>query len=303
MRIGFIGLGNMGRAMARNLLHAGHELTVYNRSRKAADDLADEGARVAESPAQAAGQEIVITMLADDHAVESVVFGPHGVLEGMRDGVHISMSTISPDLSRRLSDAHQERGLEYVAAPVFGRPEAAAAGQLFIVAAGSKEALAKAKPVFELLGQRTFEVGEQPEHANFIKLFGNFLITCVLESLGEVFAVARKAEINPSTVFEVLSGSMFGAPAYNNYGPRIIEEKFSPAGFRMPLGLKDVRLMLQAADRLSAPMPFANIVHDHFLSAIANGYGDLDWSALALVAAQSAGLSRSTDEIHSGAAD
>jgi 3-hydroxyisobutyrate dehydrogenase-like beta-hydroxyacid dehydrogenase len=303
MRIGFLGLGNMGAAMARNLIGAGQELIVYNRSRAAAEAFVGQGACIAASPDQAAGQEVVITMLADDHAVESVVLGPHGVLEGMRgDGLHISMSTISPDLSQRLSAAHKERGQQYMAAPVFGRPEAAAAAKLFIVAAGTKGALAKAKPVFELLGQRTFEVGERPEDANLIKLFGNFMITCVLESLGEVFAVARKAEINPDTVLEVLRGTLFGAPVYNNYGPRIIEEKFSPAGFKMPLGLKDVRLMLQAAEKLSVPMPFANTVRDRFLSGIANGYGELDWSALTLVIAQSAGLSRIHGN-HSDAAD
>ncbi len=301
MRIGFLGLGNMGRAMAGNLIRAGHEMVVYNRSRNAADALAKEGAHVADTPAQAAGQEVVITMLADDHAVESVVLGLHGVLEGMqRGGLHISMSTISPDLSRRLAATHQERGLQYVAAPVFGRPEAAAAAKLFIVAAGKNEALAKAKPVFEVLGQRTFQVGERPEDANYIKLSGNFLITCVLESLGEVFAVARKAEIDPKTVFEVLSGTLFGAPIYNTYGPRMIDEKFSPAGFKMPLGLKDVRLMMQAAEELSVPMPFASVVRDRFLSAIANGHGDLDWSALALMVAQSAGLSPMSGETRSG---
>jgi len=304
MRIGFLGLGNMGRAMASNLIRAGHELTVYNRSRNSAEALASEGARIADTPANAAGQEIVITMLANDDAVESVVLGAHGVLDGMQlDGLHVSMSTISPGLSRRLAAAHKERGLHYMAAPVFGRPEAAAAGKLSIVGAGTKEALANAKPVFDVLGQRTFTVGERPEDANLIKLFGNFLITCVMEGLGEVFAVARKAEIDPNTVFEVLSGTMFGAPAYNNYGPRIIEEKFSPAGFKLPLGLKDVRLMLEAAEGLAAPMPFANIVRDRFLTAIANGYGDLDWSALTLVIAQSAGLSRMAGELRSDAAD
>jgi 3-hydroxyisobutyrate dehydrogenase-like beta-hydroxyacid dehydrogenase len=304
MRIGFLGLGNMGREMASNLIRAGHDLIVYNRSRNTAEALAAAGARIADSPAKAAGQEIVITMLADDNAVESVVLGAHGVLEGMqRDGLHVSMSTISPALSQRLSAAHKQLGQQYMAAPVFGRPEAAAAAKLFIVASGTKEALAKAKPVFEALGQRTFTVGERPEDANYIKLFGNFMITCVLESLGEVFAVARKAKISPSTVFEVLSGTLFSAPAYNNYGPRIIEEKFSPAGFKLPLGLKDVRLMLEAAEGLAAPMPFASIVRDRFLTAIANGYGDLDWSALTLVIAQSAGLSRMAGEIRSDAAD
>jgi 3-hydroxyisobutyrate dehydrogenase-like beta-hydroxyacid dehydrogenase len=292
MHIGFLGLGNMGSAMASNLIRAGHELTVYNRSRNAAEPVAKQGARVADDPAKASGQEIILTMLADDTAVESVVFGANGVLEGMKPGsLHVSMSTISPDLSRWLAKAHHERGQQYIAAPVFGRPDAAAAAKLFIVASGPKEALAKAKPVFEVLGQRTFEVGERPEDANYIKLSGNFLITCVLESLGEVFALARKAEINPNTLFEVLSGTLFGAPVYNNYGPRMIEEKFSPAGFKMPLGLKDVRLLLQAAEKLSTPMPFANIVRDRFLSGIANGYGDLDWSALSLVVAESAGLS------------
>lgn len=304
MRIGFLGLGNMGRAMASNLIRAGHELVVYNRSRGAAESLAKDGARIADEPAKAAGQEIVLTMLADDTAVESVVFGAHGVLEGMqRGGLHLSMSTISPGLSQRLSSAHHERGQQYMAAPVFGRPDAAAAAKLFIVAAGTKEALAKAKPVFEVLGQRTFEVGQRPEDANYIKLCGNFLITCVMEGLGEVFALARKAEINPTTLLEVLSGTFFGAPVYNNYGARMIEEKFSPAGFKMPLGLKDVRLLLHAAEGLSTPMPFANIVRDRFLSGIANGYGDLDWSALSLVIAESAGLSPASGEIRSDAAD
>lgn len=304
MRIGFLGLGNMGRAMARNLIRAGYELTVYNRTRSAAEALVAEGARVADFPAEAARREIVLTMLADDHAVESVVLGSHGVLEGMQPGgLHISMSTISVDLSQRLSHAHHQRGQQYVAACVFGRPEAAAAAQLFIVAAGAGEALSKAKAVFQILGQRTFEVGERPEDANLIKLFGNFLITCVLESLGEVFTVAAKAGINPRTVLEVLTGTLFGAPVYSTYGPKIIEGKFSPAGFKLPLGLKDTRLMLQAAESLSAPMPFANVVRDHFLSAIANGYGDLDWSALALVIAQSAGVVPIQNEIHSGATD
>jgi 3-hydroxyisobutyrate dehydrogenase-like beta-hydroxyacid dehydrogenase len=304
MDIGFVGLGNMGRAMAQNLIKAGHAVTVYNRSRSAAETLLKAGATGADTPAEAAGGEVVLSMLADDNAVESVVLGEHGVIDGLkRNRLHISMSTISPALSMRLSNAHKERGQQYVAAPVFGRPEAAAAAQLFIVAAGEKGAVAKAKPLFEALAQRTFEVGEQPEHANYIKLFGNFLITCVLESLGEVFAVGRKAEIDPHTVFNVLSGTLFGAPVYNNYGPRIIDEKFSPAGFKMPLGLKDVRLMLQAAENLSAPMPFANVVRDRFLSGIANGYGDLDWSAMALVIAEQAGLPARENRNVSDAAD
>jgi 3-hydroxyisobutyrate dehydrogenase-like beta-hydroxyacid dehydrogenase len=305
MNIGFVGLGNMGEAMAQNLVSAGNRVVAYNRTRSRGEALAKMGATIAESAAKAAeGQEIVITMLADDRAVQSVVLGRAGVIEDLpRHGLHISMSTISPNLSQRLAAAHRELGQQYAAAPVFGRPEAAAVAKLFIVAAGEKEARAKAKPVLDLLGQRTFEVGERPEHANYIKLFGNFLFTCVQESLGEVFAVARKAEIDPKTVFEVLSGSLFGAPAYQTYGPRIIEENFSPAGFKMPLGLKDIRLILQAAETLNAPMPFANVVRDRFLSAIANGYGDLDWSAIGMMAAQSAGLPSRKGEPRSEAAD
>ncbi len=304
MRIGFLGIGNMGSAMARNLIRAHHDVMVYNRSRGAADVLGKEGAKVADSPAEAGGQEIVISMLANDSAVEAVVLGADGALEGMpRGALHISMSTISPHLSRRMAAAHKERGQQYLAAPVFGRPEAAAAAELLIVAAGAKSALEKAKPVLALIGQRTFEVGERPEDANLIKLFGNFLITCVLESLGEVFAVGRKAEIDPNTVFEVLSGTLFGAAVYNNYGPRMIREEFSPAGFKMPLGLKDIRLMLEAAEGLSAPMPFASVVRDRFLSGIASGYGDLDWSALALVVAESAGLKSSAGGMRLDAAD
>jgi len=291
MRIGFIGLGNMGQPMARNLLRAGHQLFVYNRSRERAQALANEGAAVADTPATAAKQEFVITMLADDKAVESVAFGQQGILEGMEPGgLHISMSTISPALSQRLSAAHRERGQTYLAAPVFGRPSAAAAGKLTIVAAGPEAAVSRAKPVFAVLGERTFEVSEEPQHANLIKLSGNFLIASVIEGLGEVFAVSRKAGLDPKKPFEVLTNSLFNAPVYKTYGQQILEGKFSPPGFRLPLGLKDIRLMHEAADELSAPMPFASVIHDHFLSAIAGGHGDLDWSALALVAAENAGV-------------
>jgi len=184
--------------------------------------------------------------------------------------------------------AHRDEGQKYLAAPVFGRPSAAAAGKLAIVAAGPQDAISKAKPIFDVLGERTFEVSEEPQHANLIKLSGNFLIASVIEGLGEVFAVSRKAGLDPKKPFEVFSNSLFNAPVYKTYGQQIIEGKFSPAGFKLPLGLKDIRLMHEAAENLSAPMPFASVIHDHFLSAIANGHGDLDWSALALVAEERA---------------
>jgi len=305
MRIGFLGLGSMGKSMALNLLRDGHELIVYNRTREVAKELEREGASVAEFPGEAAaGREAVITMLSDDSAVEAVVLGARGVIQNLPSGgIHISMSTISPDLSDRLMTAHQEHGQEYLSAPVFGRPEAAAAAKLSIVVAGSSTARTKAKPLFDVLGQHTFDLGEIPSHANLTKLFGNFLITCVQEGLGEVFAAARKAKLEPNIVLDVMTDTLFGAPVYKTYGSVILEEKFSPPGFKMPLGLKDNRLMLQTAEKLGTPMPFANIVRDRFLSAIANGHAELDWAAMTLSIAQSAGLQSFKSGKESEAAD
>ena len=305
MRIGFLGLGRMGRGMARNLLRAGHEVVVYNRTRQSADELGKEGASVAGYPADAAaGREIVITMLADDAAVESVVFGDRGVIGSLpAKSIHVSMSTISPDLSERLLAAHHEHGQEYLAAPVFGRPEAAAAAKLSILVAGASAARTKVMPLFEAMGQRTFDLGDNPAHANLTKLCGNFLITCVQEGLGEVFAAARKANLDPNTVFDVMTNTLFAAPVYKTYGSAILEGKFSPPGFKLPLGLKDNRLMLQAAEKLGTPMPFANVVRDRFLTAIANGHGDMDWAAMTLSIAQSAGLRSFKPDTESEAAD
>ncbi len=305
MRIGFLGLGSMGKGMARNLLRAGHDVIVYNRTRKAAEELGPEGATVADDPAQAAaGREFVITMLADDAAVESVVFGKRGSIESLpAESIHVSMSTISPALSERLLAAHHEHGQEYLSAPVFGRPEAAAAAKLSILVAGASGAKAKARPLFDAMGQRTFDLGENPAHANLTKLCGNFLITCVQEGLGEVFAAALKANLDPKVVFDVMTNTLFAAPVYKTYGSVILEEKFSPPGFKLPLGLKDNRLMLQAAEKLGTPMPFANVVRDRFLTAIANGHGDMDWAAMTLSIAQSAGLRSFKSEAGSEAAD
>jgi 3-hydroxyisobutyrate dehydrogenase-like beta-hydroxyacid dehydrogenase len=281
----------MGAAMARNLVKAGHEVAVYNRTRERAGELAKEGATVADSPARAAKQGVVVTMLADDQAVESVVFGRDGILEGLpADGIHISMSTISPALSKRLSAEHKKKDQRYIAAPVFGRPTAAAERKLYIMAAGPADAIAQVRPVFDALGQRTFEIGESAEQANVVKLSGNFLLACVIEGLGEVVAVARKTGVDPKKALEVLTNTLFNAPAYQIYSSLILEGKYSPPGFALHLGLKDVRLMLQTAESVAAPMPFASIVRDHFLAAVGNGHADLDWSALAMIPAELAGL-------------
>jgi 3-hydroxyisobutyrate dehydrogenase-like beta-hydroxyacid dehydrogenase len=291
MRVGFIGLGNMGQPMARHLLKAGHTVTVYNRSRRRAEELEAEGARVADRAAEACRGDVVMTMLADDHAVEEVVLGSDGVLAALAaDKVHVSMSTISVALSRRLADAHTQAKRAYVSAPVFGRPDAAAAAKLFVVAAGPPQAINRCRPLFDAVGQQTFNVGEDAPAANVVKLAGNFLIASVVESLAEVFTFVRKSGVDPKQFFELMTGSIFTAPVYKNYGGIIVEEKYAPAGFKATLGLKDVRLAIAAAESVNVPLPIANIVRDHLLTAVARGQQDLDWTVVARIAAQNAGL-------------
>ncbi len=290
MQVGFIGLGNMGSAMAANLLAAGDELTVYNRTPAKANALVAKGARLAKTPADAAQGQVVITMLADDHAVEDVVFGEHGILAALAWGaIHLSMSTISTALADRLHNAHREKGQELVSAPVFGRPDAAAAAKLFIVPAGRPEAVATCVPLFQAMGQRHFVVGERAPMANLVKITGNFLIASVIEALSESMALVGKGGVNRSLFVEILINTLFGAPVYKTYGALIAEERFDPAGFKAELGFKDVGLALRAAQELKAPMPLASLIADRFLALIASGGASLDWSALALVAKRDAG--------------
>lgn len=292
MKIAFLGLGNMGSHMARHLLHAGHDVTVWNRTPSKADGLRAQGAKVGKSTGETVKDaEAVITMLADDHAVESAVLHSGGVLDHLpRGAVHISMSTISVALSQKLAQEHGKRGQQYVAAPVFGRPEAAEAGKLFVVAAGEESAVERCKPLLEALGQRVFVIGDKPEMANVVKLSGNFLIASVIESLGEAIALTRKYGIDPHDYVEFLTNSLFAAPVYKTYGGIIAEEKYQPAGFKLRLGLKDVRLALAAAEAVDAPLPFASVVRDHMLTAIGHGMEDMDWSSTAKLAAENAGL-------------
>jgi 3-hydroxyisobutyrate dehydrogenase-like beta-hydroxyacid dehydrogenase len=292
MEIGFIGLGNMGSAIARNLLKAGHTLTVYNRTRSRAEALQSQGGKIAATPGEAAsGAEAVITMLTDDHAVEDVVFTPGNVLESLAAGaVHLSMSTISVTLSRRLAEAHRENQQHYLAAPVFGRPDAAAAAKLFVVAAGPDSQIERCRPIFDAIGQKTFTAGEEAAAANVIKLTGNFLITTVIESLAEAFALVRKHNIDPDAFLEILTGSLFTAPVYRTYGSLIAADRFEPGGFKMPLGLKDNRLLLAAAEEAAVPMPMASLVHDRFVAALAQGLGEADWAAIARISYLNAGL-------------
>ncbi|MGA7614791.1 MAG: NAD(P)-dependent oxidoreductase [Thermoanaerobaculia bacterium] len=293
MRIAFLGLGNMGAPMARNLIAGGHSLRVWNRTASRSKEMAGAGGETAADPAAAVSDaELVITMLADDAAVEEVVWGNeerNGFLDALPDGaIHVSMSTISTALSRRLAAAHGERSGSFVAAPVFGRPDAAKAKKLWIVAGGSAGDVARCGPAFEAMGQGTFHVGEAPEAANVVKLAGNFMIASMIEMLGESFALVAKAGIERERFLEIVT-SLFRSPILENYGGMIVRESFDP-GFRLKLGLKDVRLALAVADEHAVPMPLASMLHDHFLSGVAAGKGDLDWSALARIAAERAGL-------------
>ena len=290
MKVGFIGLGNMGAAMAANLLKAGHEVTVYNRTPAKAHALAALGARIASSVSEACRGEVVMTMLANDEAVEIVVLEREGVLASLAAGaLHISSSTISVALSQRLSQAHAKHGQRYLAAPVFGRPEAAAAAQLVVVAAGERSGVEAAKPLLESIGRKVFVVSGAPEAANLIKLSGNFLFASVIESLGEAFALITKGGIDRQRYLEILA-SLFNVPAYNIYGALIASGRYEPAAFAAPLGQKDIRLLLAAAESLGVAMPVASLLRDRFLTLMANGGEHLDWSAIGGLAAKDAGV-------------
>ena len=290
MKVGFIGLGNMGSGMAANLLKAGHKVIVYNRTTSKMNALVEQGAHPAARMADACRGEAVITMLADDGAVESITFGDEGLTGNLgRGAIHISMSTIGVALSERLAAAHAEAGQRFVAAPVFGRPEAAAAAKLFIVAAGAPDALDACLPLFEALGQKTFTFGNNPQVANLVKLSGNFLIASTIEALGEVMALVGKAGVNRGQFLDLLTSTLFNAPVYKIYGPLIAEQQFEPAGFAAPLGYKDMRLTLAAAETLRVPMPLASLLRDRFLNLFAHGGERLDWSAIAQLAAKDAG--------------
>lgn len=292
MKVGFVGLGNMGQPMARNLRAAGHELVVYNRTREKAEALRQQGARVADSPADAArGAEVVFSMLSDDAAVEAAVLGGSGLLAGLEKGaLHVSSSTLSVALSERLAEAHAKAGQRYVAAPVFGRPEAAEAKQLWVVAAGAKADVERCRPLLEAIGRGLSVLGEKASSANVVKLSGNFLIASMIEALGESFALARKSGVEPQVFLELFQSVFARSPIFERYAVLIANEQYEPAGFKMRLGLKDVRLVLEAAGAAEVPMPLASLLRDHYLGGVAQGRGDLDWSALGALAAERAGL-------------
>jgi 3-hydroxyisobutyrate dehydrogenase-like beta-hydroxyacid dehydrogenase len=291
MKIAFIGLGRMGVGMARNLLGAGHGVTVFNRTREKAEALAGAGARVANSLADACRDaEAVMTMVADDPAVEEIVFGNDGIASAMKnDCIHVSHSTISTALARRLTAEHARRSQGFLSVPVFGRTEHAEGKNLVVVAAGPSALVDRCRPLFDAIGRQTFVIGTEPWQANVAKVCGNFMVISMIESLGEVFATLRKAGVAPESFLEIIN-SLMASPILALYGRIISQEQFEPAGFALKLGLKDVRLVLAAAEECAAPMPLASLVHDHLLSALAQGQGEMDWSSMTQVIARNAGL-------------
>ncbi|RKG78042.1 NAD(P)-dependent oxidoreductase [Corallococcus terminator] len=294
MKVGFIGLGNMGAPMAKNLLGAGHEVTVWNRTASKAQPLQQQGARVAKTPAEAARDaEVVVSMLADDPAAEAATLGPDGIVGALPKGaVHVSSSTISVALSERLTKAHADAGQGYVSAPVFGRPEAAEGKQLWVITAGPKAQVERVRPLLTALGRGLTELGEKPSSANVVKLSGNFLIASMMEALSEAFALAEKSGVERAAFLDVFKSVFARSPIFENYAGAIAKGQTTPAGFALRLGLKDVTLALEAGRAAEVPLPLASLLRDHFLTGVAQGRGDEDWSALGELARDRAGLKK-----------
>lgn len=291
MEAGLIGLGQMGTGIAKSLIRAGHRLRLYNRTVTRAEALLGDGAVLGRSVAEACQDDVVMTMLADDAAVEAVTFGPGGIAASLKPGaVHVSLSTISVALSERLTTEHARLAQEYVAAPVFGRPDAAEAARLAVVAAGKPDVVQRCRPLLEAMGPKLLVASERPTTANVIKLIGNFLLGSMIESLAEAFALGRKSGVDEELLFEFLTTALFPAPVYKNYGEAILRRRFEPARFTASLGAKDIQLVLSAAGLQRVPMPIASVVRDRCLTAIARGNAESDWSVLGRIAAEDAGL-------------
>jgi len=289
-RIGFVGTGNMGLPMATNLIRAGFVVRVYNRTPGRALSLAGLGAESApDNKTVVEPGGILVTMISDDLALEEIALG--GAIDRMAPGgVHISMSTVSPAVARKVARQHEALGVYYVAAPVFGRPEAAAARKLWICVSGAEEARQKVAPVLEALGQKVFEFGEDPGAANVVKLAGNFLIGSALEAVSEALTLAEKNGIDRGRFVDLMGQTLFACPVYQNYGRALAEERYQPPGFRLALALKDINLVMGTAASSTVPMPLASLLHDRMLSGVAKGRGGMDWSVIGLEVMEGAGL-------------
>lgn len=298
--IGFIGLGNMGLPMATNLLKAGFSLQVYNRTLEKAQPLIAQGAKLANSPRDAVESDgIAITMLANDQALEEAVLGENGILDKLgAGGVHLSMSTVSPTTAQKLAQHHEQRGSHYLAAPVFGRPDAAAASKLWVCLSGKETAKERVLPLLNVLGQGVFDFGEEAGAANVVKLAGNFMIISAIEAMAEAFTLAEKNGIDRDRVAELFAQTLFACPIYQNYGRLVAQQQYQPAGFKLSLGLKDVTLALQTARASQMPMPLASLLHDRLMASVAKGRGDIDWTGLALAVSEDAGIVSSPIDSH-----
>jgi 3-hydroxyisobutyrate dehydrogenase-like beta-hydroxyacid dehydrogenase len=292
MKVGFIGLGSMGKGIAERLIGAGFEVHAWNRSSGPMDELVRVGAHAAASAADAAKTGVVHSMLADDKAVRAVVLDG-GALDALpRGGVHVNHATISVALAKELAAQHHERGVAYIAAPVFGRPDAAAAGKLHVMAAGDAVAIERVRPQLEAIGQSLWPLGDAPERANIVKIAGNFMIAAAIETMAEATTLTRAHGVSSKDFLAVLTGTLFAAPVFKTYGSLIADQRYSPAGFGLKLGYKDTGLTLEAANDTQVPLPLADLLRDGFLDALAHGDGELDWSALAEVAARRAHLDK-----------
>ena len=291
-KIGFIGLGNMGHALAQNLLADGYDLKVYNRTPEKADDLVKKGATLVSKPAEVVSKGgIVITMLSNDQAVEEIVFGEGGILPRMKeDTIHLSISTLGPDTARKLAKAHEEYGSKYVSSPVFGRPDAAATRKLWVCTAGPQAAKERVQPILQALSQGVYDFGEDVGAANIVKLAGNFMIVSAMEAMAEALTLGEKNGIERSALINMLTQTLFTGRIYQNYGQAISQKRYMPAGFFMELGLKDINLALKTAEEANMPMPLASLLRDRFMVGMAKGREKMDWSALSLGVSEDAGL-------------
>ncbi|GAC1309115.1 MAG: NAD(P)-dependent oxidoreductase [Mucilaginibacter sp.] len=279
-KIGFIGLGSMGLNMAKNLVEQGYHLQVYNRTASKADALEQNSVTKCKTPADAArGVQAVITMLADDDAVKEIVTGDDGILKTLRKGgVHISMSTISPETAAGLAEKHTSAGSQYIAAPVFGRPEAVTAKKLWICISGNQHAKDIARPILECLGQGIHDFGEKADGANVVKIAGNFMIMASLEMMAEAYTLAEKNGLDRLKIAEFFGSTLFSAPIFQNYGKTIANKQYKPVGFTAKLGLKDARLAFKLSQQSETPMPFVSAIHGRLLSAVAKGWSETDWA-------------------------
>ncbi|MFJ2862678.1 NAD(P)-dependent oxidoreductase [Kitasatospora sp. NPDC087314] len=287
--VGFVGLGAMGQGMAGSLLRAGHTVRVWNRSPEPVAVMAAQGAEAAGTLAEVFAADTVVSMLANDEAVERLLLDP-ALLSGAAATLHVNMASVSVGLAERAEAVYAEHGIGYLAAPVLGRPPVAAAGRLNILAAGAPELLARAEPLFAAMGERTWHFGASPRQANTAKISTNFLLACAIESMAEACSLAEAHGVRPTDLVEMLAGTLFPGPVYSGYGAMVAERRYEPAGFRLPLGLKDVGLALEAGAARNVPLPFGGILRDAFLDALAHGDADKDWAAVAAVARRRAGL-------------